>query len=138
MIGYHQKKQNYFFKSNVEKYFLQYTTASVPVKEFIYASHVFFFLDRYKLACVLYFLHFIERGHFKNIEKCFSFHLKSSFCSQYFQFFVIFCTSFPHFKRSGETVIIVTLRIGFYELANVILGITQKPICTKLSKMTKY
>ena len=58
MIGYHPKKQNYFFKSNVEKYFLQYTTASVPVKEFIYASHVFFSLIdiNWLVSCIFYIL----------------------------------------------------------------------------------
>ena len=46
-------------------------------------------------------LYFFTKWYpFKNYEKCFLFHLKSSFRSWDIQFFVIFYPSFPHFPDS--------------------------------------
>ena len=62
-------------------------------------------------ACVLYLLSFTEKKkHFKNYQKCFLFHLKSSFRSQGIQFFVIFLflSTVSRFKESDETGIIMT------------------------------
>ena len=57
-------------------------------------------------ACVCYFLSnfyfFIKLQPFKNYEKCFLFHQKSSFCSRDIQFFVIFCLPFHTFQLEKD------------------------------------
>ena len=57
-------------------------------------------------ACVCYFLSsfyfFIKWQAFKNYEKCFLFHLKSSFHSQVIPIFVIFCLPFHTFQIQND------------------------------------
>ena len=89
-------------------------------------------------ACVLYFLHFTKQYHFKNYEKWFLINLKSSFYLQDIQFFVVFFLSLSQFPDSGETGIIITLRIGLHKLANKIFGITQESLCIKSSKLARF
>ena len=60
-----------------------------------------------KLVSAIFYQIFIfspnDRESFKNYEKCFLFHLKSSFRSQDIQLFVLF-PSFPHFPDSKGQV----------------------------------
>ena len=49
-------------------------------------------------GCAHCFLCFNKRKHFKNYEKCFLFHQKSTFWDIHFS--VIFSSSFPHFPDS--------------------------------------
>ena len=52
----------------------------------------------------------------------------------------ISCFSFIKFSRlKGEDKngIIMTLWIGLHKFANVVFGITQKPLCIKLSKLSR-
>ena len=44
------------------------------------------------------FLCFTKRKHFKNYEKCFMFHLKSSFCSKNIQIFIFFPFRFTFYR----------------------------------------
>ena len=80
-------------------------------------------------ACVLYFLYFTKRMHFRNYENWFLFHLTISFrfliCSV--------CCDFFSLKGSNETGIIMKSRI-----ADVIFGIIQKPLIIKLSKFARW
>ena len=80
-------------------------------------------------ACVLYC--FTKRRHLNNYEKCFLFHLKSSFRSKDIQLFVFFpsFSTFSRFRGLDETGLIVMSRIGLHKLATGIFGITEKPLC---------
>ena len=57
-------------------------------------------------ACVRYFyqifIFFTKWQSFKNYEKCFLFHLKSSFCSQDVQIFVFFPLPFNTFQKEKD------------------------------------
>ena len=75
---------------------------------FIYIKSVASEVAIYTEVCVLYFLYFTKINYFKSYKKCFLFHLKSSFCSQGIQFFVIF-SLFSRLKGSNETAIIMAL-----------------------------
>ena len=71
---------------------------------FCISNSIFFFWSGLWLlkACVCYFLSkfyiFIKWWTFKNYEKCFLFHLQSSFRSQEIQIFVIFSLPLHTFK----------------------------------------
>ena len=86
-------------------------------------------------TCVLYFLYFTKRMQFKNDEKCFLFHLGSSFRSQDIQGFFLFLYTVSRFTGSDETKIIITSSIGLHKLANVIFGKAQKLLRIKSSKL---
>ena len=94
----------------------------------------------YFQLCVRYFLSlfyfFTKWKPFKNYEKCFLFHLKSSFHPRHIQIFVIFSLPFRTFeiqKGNGSGII--------YDVTNwlayVIFGITQKLLYITSSKRNK-
>ena len=49
-------------------------------------------------ACVLYYLYYSKRKHFKNSERCFLFYLKSSLRYRDIQFYLIFFFPFHSFQ----------------------------------------
>ena len=66
--------------------------------------------------------------------------MKSSFHSQDIQFFIknfLFLSRYSRLKGLDETGTIMTSLIGMHKLANVIFGITQKPLCIKSLKLLR-
>ena len=82
-------------------------------------------------ACVRYFLsnfYFLSKWYpFKNYEKCFLFHLKSSF--QIFVFFP-FLSTLSRFKRINGSGIIYDVINDLHKFADAIFGITKNLFIT--------
>ena len=74
----------------------------------------------------------------QNYEKCFLFHLKSSFRCQDIQIFVIF--SFPCFPDSNgqmEVELFLMSSIGSHKFAGVLFEITQKQLYITPSNLVR-
>ena len=92
-------------------------------------------------ACVHYFLsnfYFFTKWYlFKNYEKSFLFHLKSSFCSQDIQFFDFF-PSFPDSKGQMEDLWCHELNLhDLHKFADAIFGISQKLLYITSSNLAR-
>ena len=84
------------------------------------------------------FLFFPKKCISKIKEKCFLFHLKSSFLSQDILISLRFISSLSTHSRSNgsdESWIIMMSWTDLHKLINVIFGITQKPLCINLLKL---
>ena len=69
---------------------------------------------------------------FVSTKKLFLFTMYSRFCNPFLDLSTVF-----RFKVSDQTGIIMMSRIGLYELAIVVFGINQKPLCIKSSKLPR-
>ena len=94
-------------------------------------------------TCVRYFLsnfYFLTNLQpFKNYEIYFLFHLKTFFRSQDIQFFVIspFFPHFPNLKRQMEVESCMMSQVDLHKFADVIFGITQKPLYITSSTLVR-
>ena len=87
--------------------------------------------DSLKLVSAIFYQIFISSPNDSpsKTEKCFLFHLKSSFRSRDIQIFVIFpLSTLYRFKRTNGSGIIYDVLIALYKFAGVTFGITQEPL----------
>ena len=100
-------------------------------------------LSFYSKACVRYFLSnfyfFTKWWPFKNYEKCFLFHLKSSFRSRDIQVFVFFpfFSTLSRFKRANGSRKFMMSWNGVHKFADVSFGITQKQLYITSSNLVR-
>ena len=107
-----------------------------------YVFHSNFYCTRYILylrllfAIFFFFYQIIDLKLWKIIfisyKKLFSFWRNSNLCN-----FFPFLSTFSRFKRTNESGIIYISWIGMEKLANVILGISQKPLSITSSNLAR-